>query len=104
MTIDEFREEFRNNRTQAKKAREQIRESKVPGNPFLIGLVDLLVKILPWLYPRNIAEKHDMLRDRRLEGSGSWFLHTTEFKTWKNGVGPNLLLCPGMRTNFLMWG
>ena len=64
----------------------------------LTALGNLLSKIIPWLYPGNVAEKHQMLRGQRVDSSGNWFVNSVEFQNWAHGRGPNLLICPGIRT------
>jgi len=51
--------------------------------------------IMQWLSPTEFpAQQHDII-SRRQEGTGQWFLDTSEFKRWLQG-SDKTLFCPGI--------
>ena len=69
-------------------------------------------KVMRWLSPQEPGIRHQDVRDRRLEGSGDWFLETSEFREWRGGepgageggAGEAVLFCsgnPGVGKTFL---
>ena len=64
-------------------------------------------EILEWLSPMAPRQRHQAVRDRRMEGIGTWLLRTDEFKEWNTGedqaVNP-VLFCygdPGVGKTYL---
>lgn len=55
------------------------------------------VAMLRWLFPGNPMNKHDDIRQKRHEGTGTWFFETAEFKRWYDE--PSWLFCHGQRTS-----
>ena len=64
-------------------------------------------QILEWLSPMVPRERHQAVRDSRVDGVGSWLLHASEFEKWHAGddeaVNP-VLFCygdPGVGKTYL---
>lgn len=51
--------------------------------------------ILDWLTPIDYAPQHNDFISRKQEGTGQWFLESTQFKTWLDTKGQTLF-CPGI--------
>jgi hypothetical protein len=52
-------------------------------------------EVLEWLSPSDYpAQQHDIIQ-RREKGTGQWFLQSTEFKEWCEGLTKRLF-CPGI--------
>ena len=47
-----------------------------------ISMSDEKRKILEWLSPMTPRERHQAVRDRRMDGIGTWLLRTNEFEKW----------------------
>ena len=64
-------------------------------------------QILEWLSPMAPRERHQAVREGRVDGVGSWFLRTNEFKEWhasKDRVADPVLFCcgdPGVGKTYL---
>ena len=64
-------------------------------------------EIMKWLSPLDPRERHHDLRDKRLDGVGSWLLETNEFREWKSsegGADKDVLFCygnPGVGKTYL---
>lgn len=56
--------------------------------------IEKRVKILKWLSVDNFGARHKELQKKN---SGQWFLESKPFKDWMDEIGPNCLLCPGIR-------
>ena len=56
---------------------------------------DALEAIL-WLSPLNFRAKQNDVHGTAHRGTGEWFLQSTEFHAWLNGI-TKALLCPGIR-------
>src|SRR5207244_2443039 len=53
------------------------------------------IQLMEWLSPLDFAAQHsDMIR-RRQEGTGEWFLKSTQFSKWFQGPRETLF-CPGI--------
>jgi len=72
-----------------------------------ILMADEKRQILEWLSPMAPRERHQAVRDGRVDGVGNWFLGTSEFEKWRTGedetVNP-VLFCygdPGVGKTFL---
>ena len=66
-------------------------------------------QILEWLSPTTPRERHQAVRDRRMDGIGTWLLRTNEFEKWHmdgdQAVNP-VLFChgdPGVGKTYLRW-
>ena len=66
-------------------------------------------KILEWLSPMTPRERHQAVREGRVDGVGNWFLRTNEFERWCTGedqaVNP-VLFCygdPGVGKTYLRY-
>lgn len=48
-----------------------------------------------WLSPLELHKRHEDVRAKRSEGTGTWFLNTPEFLNWSNkqNVGDNYAIC-----------
>jgi len=64
-------------------------------------------EILEWLSPMAPRERHQAVRDGRMDGVGTWLLRTTEFEKWHTSedqtVNP-VLFCygdPGVGKTYL---
>ena len=42
-------------------------------------------QILEWLSPMTPRQRHQAVRDRRMDGIGTWLLRTNEFEKWHTG-------------------
>lgn len=60
-----------------------------------VQLSDEEHRILDWLSPLPDPSRSTGERDRRQTGTGTWFLQTPEYVSWRNGTSPTLL-CPGI--------
>lgn len=49
-------------------------------------------KVLNWLYPETIQQKHIEIQNRRRGNTGSWILGTPELKEWIKGERDSQLL------------
>jgi len=72
-----------------------------------ISVSDEKRQILEWLSPMAPRERHQAVRDGRMEGVGDWLLGTSEFEEWHAGedraVNP-VLFCygdPGVGKTYL---
>ena len=72
-----------------------------------ISVSDEKRQILEWLSPMVPRERHQAVRDSRVDGVGSWLLHASEFEKWHAGndeaVNP-VLFCygdPGVGKTYL---
>jgi len=72
-----------------------------------ISVSDEKRQILEWLSPMAPRERHQAVRDGRMEGVGAWLLGTSEFEEWHAGedraVNP-VLFCygdPGVGKTYL---
>jgi len=72
-----------------------------------ISVSDETRKILEWLSPMAPWERHQVVREGRVDGVGDWLLQTNEFEQWHTredrGVHP-LLFCyggPGVGKTYL---
>lgn len=52
-------------------------------------------KVLDWLSPSNYATQQSDYISRREQGTGQWFLDSSEFKDWVSG-SKQTLFCPGI--------
>lgn len=55
-------------------------------------------KILEWLSPRALRERHRVVSEGRMDGVGDWLLRTSEFERWHTGEDPAIhpvLFCYG---------
>jgi Holliday junction resolvasome RuvABC ATP-dependent DNA helicase subunit len=52
-------------------------------------------KVLNWLSPSNYATQQSDFLGRREEGTGQWFLDSSEFNDWTSG-SKQTLFCPGI--------
>ena len=63
-----------------------------------ISVSDEKRQILQWLSPMAPQERHQAVREHRVDGVGDWFLRTNEFERWHTGedqaVNP-VLFCHG---------
>ena len=84
-----------------------IRDSGNVINSFNTTIPDEKRQILEWLSPLASRERHQAVRDARVDGVGDWLLHTEIFSAWHalevRAVKP-VLFCygdPGIgKTNF----
>ena len=64
-------------------------------------------QILEWLSPMAPRERHQAVREGRVDGVGSWLLRTNEFKKWharEDQVANPVLCCygdPGVGKTYL---
>lgn len=49
-------------------------------------------RIIAWIGPPNVQEKHDSAIRKRLKGSGQWFLASKEYHTWKTSFCQHMWL------------
>jgi len=54
-----------------------------------------LEKLIKWISPIDFRAQHSDIISRRHEGTGQWFLATSEFKSWLKRPGETLY-CPGI--------
>lgn len=62
------------------------------------GVSDEDDRIRMWLSPLNPQQRHQDVRDDRLDGVGNWILETSEFRKWSNGedgCSERVLFCSG---------
>jgi hypothetical protein len=57
--------------------------------------------IIAWVSPLAPHKRHQDIRQKRLEGTGGWFLEKHEYQQWCDGTTSNegfspLLVCPGI--------
>jgi len=55
-------------------------------------------QIKRWLSPLEPHNRHQTVRNDRLDGVGDWFLETSEFREWRGsegGVDKAVLFCSG---------
>jgi len=76
-------------------------------NVWNISVSDEKPRILEWLSPMAARERHQAVRERRMDGVGGWLLRTNEFEEWHtsedHAVHP-LLFCygdPGVGKTYL---
>jgi len=76
-------------------------------NNYQISVSDEKRQILEWLSPMAPRERHQAVREGRVDGVGNWFLRTNEFERWHTGedqaVNP-VLFCygdPGVGKTYL---
>ena len=50
-----------------------------------ISVSDEKRQILEWLSPMEPRERHQAVREGRVDGVGSWLLRTNEFEKWHTG-------------------
>ncbi|KAJ6180200.1 hypothetical protein N7519_010661 [Penicillium mononematosum] len=58
-------------------------------------------KVLDWLSSSNYATQQSDYISRREEGTGQWFLDTSEFKSWISG-SKQTLFCPGIPASIVV--
>lgn len=64
-----------------------------------VSLRESQEKLLNWLFPGPFNGVHVEISQRRVEGTGKWFLETPEFQEWTSGrEGTQLLWGYGIRT------
>ena len=56
-------------------------------------------EIPAWLWDGNYWERHKLLHDERVSGTGTWFLDSSQFQNWLKEEKCRFLIGPGMRTN-----
>ena len=72
-----------------------------------ISVLDDKFQILEWLSPLAPRERHQAVRERRVDGVGNWLLQTNEFKEWlisEDRVVHPVLFCygdPGVGKTYL---
>jgi len=54
-------------------------------NNCVISVLDEKRQILEWLSPMVPRERHQAVRERRVEGVGNWIIRTNEFEEWQTG-------------------
>jgi len=70
-------------------------------------IADENTEMMRWLSPLDPRRRHQDVRTSRLDGVGSWFLETGEFRVWRGGDGGSdkaVLFCcgnPGVGKTFL---
>jgi hypothetical protein len=57
--------------------------------------------ILKWIWDGNYWEQHRLLQEKRVIGTGQWFLDSNTFKEWLKAETSNFLICPGIRIKLL---
>jgi len=66
-------------------------------------------QILEWLSPLAPRERHQVVREGRVDGVGSWLLQTNEFKKWhasEDQVANPVVFCygdPGVGKTYLRY-
>jgi len=75
-------------------------------NNYEISVSDEKRQILEWLSPMAPRERHQAVREGRVDGVGSWILRTDEFEKWhgdNQGVSPVLFYYgdPGVGKTYL---
>jgi hypothetical protein len=53
--------------------------------------------ILKWIYSDDFEQRHKQISMARVDGSGEWFLRSTEYRNWVRGPSGSVLFCHGMR-------
>jgi len=72
-----------------------------------ISVSDEKRQILEWLSPMTPRERHQAVRESRMDGVGSWLLRTNEFEKWHTSEDPAVnpvLFCygdPGVGKTYL---
>src|SRR5579859_655161 len=56
-------------------------------------------EILEWIFPGPIDVKHQSVSQKRVKGSGEWFINSSEFQSWVSGKSSGLLYSPGKGHN-----
>lgn len=56
-----------------------------------------LEELCSWISPLDFSKYQEELFSRRQEGTGSWFLESENFISWRDGSGSPRLWCPGIR-------
>jgi hypothetical protein len=58
-------------------------------------------KILNWVSSGDDVNwrRHWDLHNRRVPGTGKWFLESVEYNNWRKGKGSPVLFCPGIRVS-----
>ena len=61
-------------------------------------------KVLNWLSGgADIGwKRHWDLHEKRVPGTGKWFLDSVPFNRWRKGSGSPVLFCPGIRLSLLI--
>ena len=54
-------------------------------------------KILAWLSPESFSRMHEALLEKRVDGTGDWFLSHARFKDFIAAFDTRALLCFGIR-------
>ena len=54
-------------------------------------------EIINWLSPLEFFSKQNDALSRRQEGTGRWLLESSEFRSWLDTPGKEVLWCPGLR-------
>jgi len=54
-------------------------------NNCVVSVSDEKRQILEWLSPMIPRERHQAVREGRVEGVGNWILRTKEFENWHTG-------------------
>ena len=57
--------------------------------------------ILKWIWDGNYWERHRLLEEKCVMGTGQWFLDSNKFKEWREGETFNFVICPGIRIKHL---
>jgi hypothetical protein len=63
-------------------------------------------KMLNWVSSGDDVNwrRHWDLHNRRVPGTGKWFLESVQYNDWRKGKGSPVLFCPGIRTSsFEFW-
>ena len=74
-----------------------------------ISVSDEKRQVLEWLSPLASRERHQAVRDARVDGVGEWVLRTERFSTWctseTGGAKPVLLCCgaPGVGKTYIRY-
>jgi len=55
------------------------------------------LSILKWIYCEDFEQRHKQISMARVDGSGEWFLRSTEYRNWARGPNGSVLFCHGMR-------
>ena len=82
-------------------------QAKVDGatkayNAFIVDLNALMMsqflakekkkEILSWLSSKNSWSRHNEFSQKRVSGSGTWFVESEEFKDWTKGTSEHVLI------------
>lgn len=57
--------------------------------------------VIDWLCPLDFFPKHNDALSRRQEGTGQWFLESSDFCSWLNTAG-KVIWCPGIREQYVL--